>query len=48
MIMTKKNDHDTKSSYHISPCKDIMHLLTLFPTLYISYLWLIYFATEGL
>ena len=43
---TSQNDHHDKSSYHLSPCKDITLLLTIFPTQYISFLWLIYFVTE--
>ena len=33
------------SSYSLSPYKDITLLLTTYPTLYISFPWLIYFAT---
>ena len=33
------------SSYNLSPYKDITLLLTTYPTLYISFPWLIYFAT---
>ena len=40
-----QNDHHNKSSCHLSPYKDITLLLTIFPTLNISYLWLIYFVT---
>ena len=32
-----QNDHHDKSSYDMSPYKDITYLLTIFPTLYISY-----------
>ena len=45
---TFQNDHCNKSSCHLSPYKDTTKLLTIFPTLYISYLWLIYFVIESL
>ena len=37
-----------KSSNHLSPCKVITILLTVFLMLYITSLWLIYFVTGGL
>ena len=45
---TLQTDHQDKSSYVISPCKDTTWLSTLFPTLWISYGWLIYLATGNL
>ena len=45
---TLQNDHQGKSSYHLSPYKDNIFLLTIFPTLYISSLWFIYFVSGSL
>ena len=45
---TLQTDHQDKSSYIISPCKDTTWLSTLFPTLWILYWWLIYLATGNL
>ena len=45
---TLQNDHHDKSSYHLLPYKVIKILLTIFPNLHNSYLWLIYFVTERL
>ena len=45
---TFQNDHHDKSSYHLSPYKDFTKFWTTLPTLYISYLWFIYFVTESL
>ena len=41
------DDHH-KSSYHLSPCKLITVLLTIFPMLYRSLLWFIYFIIRSL
>ena len=41
------NDHHNNFSYQLSPYKDIT-LLTIFPMLYISSLWLIYFVARSL
>ena len=35
--------HHKNSSYHLLLCKDITSLFTIFPTLYISSPWLVYF-----
>ena len=43
-----QNDHNGKSSYHLSSHKDTRWLSTLLPTLNISHLWLIYFVTGSL
>ena len=45
---TLQNDHHNKYSYHLSPYRDITLLLTIFPTLYISSLWLICLVIESL
>ena len=45
---TLQTDHQGKSGYIISPCKDTTQLSTVFPTLCISYWWLIYLATGSL
>ena len=45
---TLRNEHGNRSGYHVLPYKDTTELLTVFPTLYISYPWLIYFATRSL
>ena len=42
-----QNAHHDKFSYHLSPYKGITLLLTIFPMLYISSPWLIYFVTES-
>ena len=44
---TFQNDHHDKPSCHLSPYKDITYLFTIFFTLYISYLGLLYFVTEN-
>ena len=41
-----QNDYHNKSSYHLSPHRDITLLLTIFYLVYISALWLIYFVME--
>ena len=41
-----QNDHHSKSSYHLSPHRDITLLLTILYLVYISALWLIYFVME--
>ena len=43
---TSQNDHHDKSSYHLSPYKNITLWLTIFLTVYIFSPWLIYFLTE--
>ena len=43
-----QNGHHRMSSYSMSSNKDIKQLFTIFPTLYISYLWRIYFVTGSL
>ena len=45
---TFQNDRYDKSSYHLSPYKDIISLLTVSPMLYIPYSWFIYFVTGSL
>ena len=44
---TFQKDHH-ESSYHLSLCKDITKELIIFLQLYISYPWLIYFASGSL
>ena len=44
---TLQNDHHDKSSYHLSWYK-VIKILTIFPMLYISSPWLIYFVTGNL
>ena len=41
---TLQKHHRRQSSYHLSPCKVITVLLPVFPMLYISFPWLIYFV----
>ena len=43
-----ENYHHKNTSYHLLLCKDKTSLLTLFPTLYSSSLWLIYFIPRCL
>ena len=45
---TLQNDNPGKSTYHLSPFKDNTLLLTVFPMLYTSSQWLIYFITGNL
>ena len=47
-IVIDINYHNSRSSYHMSAFKDIIILLTIFPELFISSLWLIYFITGSL
>ena len=47
-LCTLQIDHCRKSSNHLSLYKVIMVLLTVFPVLYITSLWLIYFITGSL
>ena len=42
------HDYQNKSSYHLSPYRISTVLLTIFPMLYISSLWLTYFVTGSL
>ena len=41
---TLQKHHRSQSSYHLSPYKVITVLLPVFPMLYISFPWLIYFV----
>ena len=45
-LYTFLNDHYNMSHCHLSPYKDTV--LTIFPTLYTSYPWIIYFVTGSL
>ena len=45
---TFQNDRQDKSDYVMLPLRDITLLLAIFPTLCISYVWLIYFAARSL
>ena len=40
-----QNDHQDKYNYSMSPYKGISYLLSAFPVLYISFPWLIHFAS---
>ena len=47
-LCTLQNNHHDQYSYYVSPYKVITILLTVFPMLYISLMWFIYFVIGSL